>query len=452
MLTSVCLLVALASTVAAATPTPAEAYSTAVANVADRVAPAVVAIEVEGYHAAETPGGVIFAKGRSEGTGFFISSDGYILTNNHVVKMAERVIVRVPVPAQPGQHSVVAALSEPVVAKIVGVDEECDLAVLKIDGKDFPFLPQGESEALRAGDVVMAFGSPFGFERSVTAGIVSNAARQVEPDADMVYIQTDTTINPGNSGGPLVNTSGQWIGVNTFIYSPTGAFAGLGFSVPSHIAADIAGQLEKDGRVRRGLIGANAQTITPAMRMALHLPAESKVILADVLPGSPAEDGKLGIGDTVLSLDGKPMENARQFDVNIYKHRMGDKITVSVSHGGQKVDRVVTVGERSAEKDSIDPASLLVPELGIVGLSLSTPELHRKAGARAPGGVLVLGMSELVGSDDKYLQPGDVIQFLNGESVADLAGLKRLVGAIPKGSPFVLHVAREGILTMVTVW
>ena len=194
-------------------------------------------------------------------------------------------------------------------AQIVAVDHETDVAVLKVDMKGLPVLPFGDSEGLRPGQIVLAFGSPLGLESSVTLGVVSAVARQLTPDDPMIYIQTDAPINPGNSGGALVDTEGRLVGISTLIYSQSGGNEGIGFAAPSNIVRNVFMQIRKTGRVRRGEIGIHAQTITPLMAEALSLTSDAGVVVSDVVPGGPAARAGLQAGDLVLALDGKRMEN-----------------------------------------------------------------------------------------------------------------------------------------------
>jgi serine protease Do len=263
------------------------------------------------------------------GSGVVLTGDGFIVTNHHVVQGARRISVRIPVEAEPGKEgqSIVKQHGRRVEARLVGFDTETDLAVLKVDGKALPTLSLADSHTLGPGQLVLAFGSPLGLQGSVTMGVVSAVGRQLTPESNVVYIQTDAPINPGNSGGPLVNAAGKVVGINTSIRTVSGGNIGLGFAVPSNIVRHVVDQLRKHGRVRRGIIGVNAQTMTPVLASALRLDRDSGVVLADVYPGGPADRAGLRVGDIVLSLGGKPMENGRQFSVNVYLRAPGEKIS-----------------------------------------------------------------------------------------------------------------------------
>jgi serine protease Do len=307
---------------------------------------------------------------------------------------------------------------------------------------------------LRQGQLVMAFGSPLGLENSASLGVVSAVARQLKPDEPMIYVQTDASINPGNSGGPLVDAEGRMVGLNTMILSQSGGNEGIGFAAPSHIVRSVYEQLRKSGRVRRGVIGVRAQTITPSLAAGLGLVFDRGVVLSDVTPAGPAEAAGLRPGDILLALDGKPMANARQFDVNLYRRVPGDRVTLSVRRGTQTLDLTVSVVARPEDTDRflsmVTPEKNLIPRLGVLALELDD-ELRRAAGPlRGREGVLVAARSG--GSDETdELKPGDVVYAVNGVSVLGLAELRSAVGRPAPGQPLVLHVERASRLIYVVV-
>jgi serine protease Do len=393
---------------------------------------------------------------RNTGSGVILSPDGFIVTNAHVIEGGRRFLVVLPRPAvaEAPNRSVLAPVSLEVPARLVGLDRETDLAVLKVELKQLPFARLGDSDSLAAGEVVLAFGSPFGLTSSVTMGVVSAVARQFRDEDRMIYIQTDTPINPGNSGGPLVSADGVVMGINTLIFSQSGGSEGVGFAAPANIVRFIYDQLRTRGRVRRSQIGVFAQTITPALASGLRLAREWGVVLADVYPNSPAAKAGLRINDVILSVGGKPMENARQFDVNLYGRKPGSTVNLEVRRALQRVNVQVPLVERSDPSDlfreMVTPEKNLVSRLGLLALDL-TPELARMIpGVRAEQGVVVAGVT----SDSRGEAgpaPGDVIYGVNGERVTSLANLRSAIQPLGADSTVVLHVGRQGQLRFLAV-
>src|SRR5215472_6099732 len=275
---------------------------------AARVRPAVVQIFSTGYAAAEESEAgantALLTKQTSTGSGVILSPDGYIVTNNHVVQGARKIEVKLPT------HDPRRASEMTSPAKVVGTDRDSDLAVLKIERVCLPTLELGDSNQLRQGQLVMAFGNPLGLEGSASMGIVSSTARQVKQDDSRAYIQTDAPINPGNSGGPLVDTEGAVVGINTFIITQSGGSEGIGFAVPSNTVRMIYDQIRKDGHVHRGHIGVGVQTVTSVLAKGLGLSQDWGALVSDLEPGGPAQAAGLKIGDIIQSVDGREMEDA----------------------------------------------------------------------------------------------------------------------------------------------
>jgi serine protease Do len=375
---------------------------------------------------------------------------GYIITNAHVVGSGRRLDVLLPqLPTDHPAASILKPIGKLVPATVLGLDREADIAVLKIDAKGLPALSFADSEQLRQGNVVFAFGSPFGLENSVTMGVVSSVARQVRPDDPMIYIQTDASINPGNSGGPLIDADGNVVGVNTFIVSQTSAGNAVGFAVPSNIAQTVYQQIREHGRVRRGQIGVQLQTITPRLAQALGLQRDWGVLIADVTPGSAADRGGLQIKDVVLTMNGRPMENARQFGVNIYQSA-GKTITVEILRGGEKRSLEIAVLERPRDPDRIltqvTGEKNLVPKLGILAVDLNEQVTPLLPSLRRLAGVVVAGVtSEIDGQSDSF-STGDVIYAVNNTPVRMLDDLKSAMAAIKTRQPVAIQVERLGQL------
>src|SRR5713101_3428408 len=303
-----------------------------------KVSPSVVQIVVTGYGPLEEgehgSANAVIGRQRAIGSGFVIDPSGYIVTNAHVVKGAQRV--QVVLPSANADGSVDSALSTRttiVPARIIGASSEIDLAVIKVEGEKLPALALGTYRKLGQGEIVFAFGSPGGLRNTVTMGVVSAVARQTEPDSPLVYIQTDAPINPGNSGGPLVNVDGEVVGVNTFILSQSGGNEGLGFAIPSNVVNVAFRQLRKFGHLHRAEIGIGIQTITPSMAAALSLPRTYGVVVSDVLPGSPAEAAGLQIGDVLAAVDGRAADNLPLVAFHFYLLETGDKVHLDILRG-----------------------------------------------------------------------------------------------------------------------
>jgi len=385
---------------------------------------------------------------RASGSGVIVDAEGYIVTNTHVVRGASRI--RVEIPMVPMGQSLLARRSRVAPARVIGLDEETDIAVLRVEERGLIALPFGDSDEIRAGQMVLAFGSPLGLQNSVSLGIVSAVARQLEPESPMVYIQTDAPINSGNSGGPLVDVRGRLVGVNTLILSGAAGTSAPGFAAPSNIVRTVFEQIRRTGRVRRGEIGVRAQTVTPTMAAGLGLKRDQGAVLSDVAPGSPGDRAGLSVGDVVLTLDGKPIENGRQLHVNLYRREVGDLVRLEVLRGEQPTTVTVTVAERadplSAATLLSDPRENVVPRLGILAATLD-PKLAAILPLRAKAGVVVASASAgALDSDNGGLEPGDVIHAVNGQWIADLPALRKAIDGIKPGAPVVLQLERRAVL------
>ncbi len=432
-------------------------FSEGFEKLASHAGAAVVQVVASGYGAApgSDPAATFLAKQRSGGSGALPSPDGHIVTNAHVVEGARRVQILLPqrVETPATQSSILKAQPRLREARVLGIDSETDLAVLKIDETNLPYLELGDSDTVRQGQIVFAFGSPLGLENSVTMGVVSSVARQLEPESPMIYIQTDTAINPGNSGGPLLNTEGEIIGINTLIFSQSGGHEGVGFSAPSNIVRYVYKQIKENGAVRRGEIGVRAQTITPLLAAGLGLARDWGVILGDVRPGGPGDIAGLEVGDVILAMNGKEMENGRQFHVNLYQRSIGDVVKLKVLRNTETLTVNVAVLDREDNPARfarmMSRRQNLIAELGILGL-----DLDRKLGSMLPplrrsSGVIVAALVV----DGPYwktlFQSGDAIYGVNGTPVHSLSDLRSAMAAVEPAHPVVVQLERRGQMVFV---
>ncbi len=445
----VCLLVSLSA--AAQTAASLPAISQGFQALTERVNPAVVQVITRGFSTEEEGSGTFVRASRGSGSGVVVDPAGYIITNAHVVGFSRRVEVLLPQRSdmEMRHHSVLKAGGKLLAADVIGVDKEADLAVLKIAEAGLPHLPFSDSEKLRQGHLVFAFGSPFGLDNSVTMGVVSSMARQLHADDPMIYIQTDAAINPGNSGGPLVDSEGGIVGINTFIISPSGASNGVGFAVPSNIVRSVFEQIRDHGHVKRGQIGVIAQTITIPLAQSLGLHRDWGVMISDVTEGSAAAIAGLQVKDIVVSLNGRPMENARQFGVTIYRNA-GRTISVGVLRDGQPKTVDVAVLERPRDPDRlisfVKGRENLVAPLGALLVEIDEKVTPLLPPLRRLSGVVVAGLVSDLGIGDNHLQAGDVLHEINNQTVSSIADVRKAVAGLKHGQPVALYVERQGQL------
>jgi serine protease Do len=427
--------------------------SSTLESIASESGRAVVQIFARGYAANEdsTNSDTLLTAQRSSGSGVLLTQDGYILTNAHVVKGARNLRVELSqylVMEAQERHEKYAGRS--ISARVIGVDRETDLAVIKIDRTNLPFLEFGDSDALKQGEIVLALGNPLGLENSVSFGVISAVSRQLKTDDPMSYIQTDAPINPGNSGGPLVNAEGKVVGINTFILTQSGGSEGIGFAIPSVVAANIYQQLRTIGHVHRAHLGLVVQTISGQMADGLALQRERGVIVSDVAPDGPAAKAGIEPDDILVALNGKPLESARQLEVSIYKQPPGKKITLRVLRGERQIDIDVAAEEQAEQFDALadlmDPATNVVPQLGIVGLDVTEAVHKLLPDLRRPAGVVVAAHVASSPYSGPGLESGDVIYSVNRRVVGNVAELRKFLDAMKSGDAVVLQVERDGKL------
>jgi serine protease Do len=336
------------------------------------------------------------------GSGFVISKEGFIITNNHVVDDADQIKVKL-------------ANGKEYDGKVVGRDPKTDLAVVKINGvNDLSPLPLGSSEDLKVGSWVVAVGSPFGLEQTVTQGIVSGKGRVIGSGPYDDFIQTDASINPGNSGGPLVNMKGEVIGINTAI-NPNGQ--GIGFAIPIDMAKTIIPQLEQKGSVTRGWLGVQIQQMNPALEKSFGLNNEEGALVADVFKGGPAEKAGIERGDVITQFDGKNVAESKDLSRIVAATTVGKTVTVKLMRDGKAIERTVRVGEMERTTETAHMPSH--KSLGITVQEL-TPAIARDLGLRHEAGVVVTRVEPGSSAADAGIQTGDVIQEVNRKSVKDV--------------------------------
>src|SRR5579872_4728194 len=427
--------------------------STALESLSRRAGRAVVQVFSTGFvlnDDDDSGDAALLTRQKSTGSGVIFSADGYVVTNAHVVKGGRQIEVQLAEPYErsPG-HEVTRPSGARLEAKIVGMDRESDLAVLKIERKDLPFLRFGDSAELHQGQLVLAFGNPLGLSNSVTMGVVSSTARQIKPDDPMLYIQTDAPINPGNSGGPLLDADGRVVGINTFILTQSGGSEGIGFAIPSNVVHSVVEQLRKEGHVHRGEIGVYAQTITPNLAAGLGLGREWGVLLADVEPDSPAEEAGLKPGDVVLSINRRVMENARELEVNLFRRPVGEKVAIEVQRGTQKLTFNVPIIERHDDPmrfaDLANPEQNVVARLGILCIDITQKIAEMLPDLRKPYGVVVAARA--TGSAySTQINPGDVIHAINTEPISSVQSLRQALDRHKPTDALILQIERDGRL------
>ena len=374
---------------------------------------------------------------QSLGSGFIISSDGYILTNNHVVADADEIIVRL------------SDRSE-LEAKLVGADPRSDVALLKVDGNGLPTVPLGKSDSLKVGEWVLAIGSPFGFDHSVTAGIVSAKGRSLPSDNYVPFIQTDVAINPGNSGGPLFNLKGEVVGINSQIFTRSGGFMGLSFAIPVEVAMQVADQLKADGKVTRGWLGVVIQEVNKDLAESFGLEKPAGALVAQVVDAGPAAKGGLQVGDVILALNDKPIVMSADLPHLVGAMKPGDKARLSVVRDGARKTLNIEVGALPEEGQELAAAAKGAEKssnrLGVTVVELTT---EQKKSLDLRGGVVVKdvleGPAAMIG-----LRPGDVITHLNNQAIDSTGTFTKVAQELPKNRSVSMRVLRQGRASFIT--
>lgn len=383
-------------------------------------------------------------KNQSLGSGFIVSADGYILTNAHVVDGADEVLVKLTDKRE-------------FKAKVVGADKRSDIALLKIEASGLPVVKLGDPGRLRVGEWVVAIGAPFGFDNSVTAGIVSAKGRSLPQENYVPFIQTDVAINPGNSGGPLFNMKGEVVGVNSQIYSRSGGYMGVSFAIPIDVAMEVQSQLRSGGKVSRGRLGVAIQDVTRELAESFGLPKAQGALVASVEKGAPAEKGGIEVGDVILKFDGKPVAQSSDLPRMVGTTKPGTRVTVQVWRKGNTRDLNMAVGEMPDDKGTTQPKragkgsdATAANRLGLV-LSELSAEQRKQAGVTH--GLVVEDVVN--GGARTDLRPGDVILSLINKGVqTDLKNVEQFSGMLAKldkSSIFTLLVLRGDTQTFITI-
>ena len=361
------------------------------------------------------------------GSGFIIASDGYLVTNHHVVDGAEKITVKLNDKRE-------------FPAKVIGSDPQSDIALLKIDARDLPTVAIGDADSLKVGQWVFAIGAPFGLERTATKGIVSALGRSLPNDTYVPFIQTDVPINPGNSGGPLFDLNGKVVGVNSQIFSRSGGYMGLSFAIPANVAMDVVTQLKADGRVTRGWMGVSLQEVTQDLARSFNLEQPRGALVADVSADGPAARAGLKAGDIIVAYAGKPVNDSADLPPLVGSTKPGASKPLTVIREGKEREITVTLGQlpdKSQDKDELalnsapDDSS---PRLNVV--VADTPAGQGEGGVRVqqvgPGPAAEAGV-----------QPGDILVSLNNQKIRDAAHLRQLVKELPRGKRIPLLVKRD---------
>lgn len=372
-------------------------------------------------------------KSQSLGSGFIISADGYILTNDHVVDHADEIIVRL-------------SDRRELKASLIGHDKRSDIALLKVEADDLPVAKIGRSSTLKVGEWVLAIGSPFGFEQSVSVGVVSAIGRSLPSGNYVPFIQTDVAINPGNSGGPLFNLDGEVVGINSQIYSRTGGFMGLSFAIPVDMAMDIVEQLKTKGAVSRGWLGVLIQDVTRDLAESFGMNKPMGALISRVLPDSPAANAGLEVGDIIVGFNGKTIYYSSDLPPLVGRVRPGNSAELKVIRNGKTLTKKVTVeelpGEEELELSSSEPSSRIDNRLKAAIANLSD-EQKKELKLDNQGGVLIKRVQDGP-AKEAGLRAGDVIIMIDNVKVKNTKHLKEIVNKLPGNKAIPLLIQRHG--------
>jgi serine protease Do len=382
------------------------------------------------------------AQPRSMGSGFIISKDGYILTNAHVVESVDEITVKLN---DKREYD----------AKVIGTDRKTDIALIKIEAKNLPIVTQGDPDKLKVGEWVLAIGSPFGFEHSVTAGIVSAKGRSLAQENFVPFIQTDVAINPGNSGGPLFNMAGEVVGINSQIYSRTGGFMGLSFAIPIDVATGIADQLKISGKITRGRIGVMIQELTKELADSFGLSEANGALVVAVQKDSPAEKAGVAVSDVILKFDGKDVDSSADLPRIVGNTKPGSKVSMEVWRDGKIKKISITVGEIPSEEEIAvhgeEESNKPTKQIDRLGLALSELTAEQKEQLEVSSGLLVEDVKTGAAASRAGIQPGDVILGLNNKDIKNIKHFNKLVEQVEQGRNIALLIRRGEMTTFITM-
>lgn len=368
----------------------------------------------------------------SLGSGFIISEDGYILTNHHVIAGADDVIVRL-------------SSREEYHAKVVGSDKNSDVAVLKVEATNLPVLKLAKSKNLKVGEWVLAIGSPFGFDQTVTAGIVSAIGRSLPNENYVPFIQTDVAINPGNSGGPLFNLKGEVVGINSQIYSRTGGFMGLSFAIPIEMAVDVAKQIQNKGSVSRGWLGVLIQEVSAELAESFGMSMPHGALVAQVLEGSPAEKSDLQVGDVIVEFNGAKIARSSGLPPVVGRAPVGEASTLKVIRNKALLTLSITIEQlpNDMQQASVESTKEIKPEINdVLGMNVKALDEDTKKSLDIETGVLV-SIVNAGAAEEAGVRKGDVIKMLNNTKIETVDDLNKTVEKLEKGKSYPMLIQRE---------
>ncbi len=371
-------------------------------------------------------------EGQSLGSGFIVSEDGYILTNHHVIDGADEVVVRL-------------ANREEYVAKIIGSDKASDVAVLKVEADDLQVLEFGDSDELKVGEWVLAIGSPFGFDHTVTAGIVSAKGRSLPSDNYVPFIQTDVAINPGNSGGPLFNLEGEVIGINSQIYSRTGGFMGLSFAIPIEMAVDVANQIKETGHVSRGWLGVLIQEVTRELAESFGMKNPHGALVAKVLDQSPAKAAGLQVGDVIVEFNGKKVLRSSSLPPLVGRSAVGKDANVTIIRNKARQNIKVNIAElpTSITQAAYTPENDKPRQSSALGMSVNPLSESARKKLKINSGVQVIDVEATGAARDAGIQKGDIITMIDNQEISSIDQFEDVTDDLKAGKSVALLVQRR---------